>query len=87
MRAESHIAKETYGYVNQCTYPCRIAHNAIQLVQTLVVDAVEDFKELPAIKRVFVTKIVRLNLKSAYIWQDNAMLKMGRHCSTPAGSQ
>jgi len=46
---ESHIAEKTNSYVNKCTNPGRIAYNCVKFVQTLVIDAVKDFKKLPAI--------------------------------------
>lgn len=49
MRAVGDITEEPNSYVNKCTDPCGVAHNAIEFLQTLVVDAVEDLKELPVI--------------------------------------
>lgn len=49
VRAVGDITEKPNSYVNKGTDPCGIAHNAIELLQTLVVDAVEDLKELPVI--------------------------------------
>lgn len=63
MRAESHIAKEADSYVHQCANPRRIAHNAIQFVQTLVIDTAEDLKKLPAIKVSFIKNRIQADIK------------------------
>lgn len=49
MCAVGDIAEEPNSYVNKGTNPSGVAHNAIEFLQTLVVNAVEDLKELPVI--------------------------------------
>lgn len=50
MRAVGHISKEANSYINKSTDPSGVAHNVIKLLQTLIIDTVEDLKELPVIQ-------------------------------------
>lgn len=63
MRAESHVAKEADSYVHQCANPSRIAHNAVQFVQTLVINTAKDLKKLPAIKVSFIKNRIHAEIK------------------------
>lgn len=49
MRAVGHISEEANSYINKGTDPCGVAHDVVKLLQTLIIDTVEDLKELPAI--------------------------------------